>query len=95
MNKSLRKDVECLFGILKLEFAILKYGCRFSNLSLVHDIFQTCCAIYNQRKMISGSLQPWVTVILPPDIGGDLTRFGPDVFRRMEENEKFEEEGVV
>ena len=72
---------------------------RFSNLSLVHDIFQTCCAIHNQRKMISGSLQPWVTVILPwvtvTDIGGDLTRFGPDVFGRMEENEKFEEEGVV
>lgn len=93
MNESLRKDVECLFGILKQEFAILKYGCRFSSLSLVDDIFQTCCAMHNQRKVISGSDQPWDTFILPPDIDGDMTRSRPDVFRRMEENERFEEEG--
>jgi hypothetical protein len=33
MLESLRKDVECLFGELKQEFGILKYGSRFNNLA--------------------------------------------------------------
>jgi Plant transposon protein len=95
MNESLRKDVECLFGILKQEFAILKYGCRFSDLSLVDDIFQTCCAIHNQRKIVSGSDQPWSIVELyPDDIDGDSARLRPDVFRRILESERFEEESI-
>jgi DDE superfamily endonuclease len=32
MLESLRKDIECLFGQMKQEFAILKYGSRFNSL---------------------------------------------------------------
>ena len=54
MFKSLRKDVECLFGELKQEFAILKYGSRFNDLALMDNIFLSCCAIHNQRKTLAG-----------------------------------------
>ena len=58
MLESLRKDIECLFGMMKQEFAILKYGSRFSSLELMDDIFLTCCAIHNQRKVIAGTDLP-------------------------------------
>ena len=49
MLESLRKDIECLFGMMKQEFAILKYGSRFNSLELMDEIFLICCAIHNQR----------------------------------------------
>ena len=59
MLESLRKDVECLFGELKQEFALLKYGTRFTDLSLMDNIFLTCCAIHNQRKTLAGLNEMW------------------------------------
>jgi Plant transposon protein len=44
MLESLRKDIECLFGQMKQEFAILKYDSRFNSLELMDNIFLTCCA---------------------------------------------------
>ena len=41
MLESLRKDVEKLFGELKQEFAILKYGSRFNDMALMDNIFLT------------------------------------------------------
>ena len=58
MLESLRKDIECLFGQMKQEFAILKYGSRFNSMDLMDDIFFTCCAIHNQRKVIAGTDLP-------------------------------------
>jgi hypothetical protein len=80
MNESLRKDSECLFGELKQEFAILKYGSRFNSLELLDDIFLTCCAIHNQRKTIAGLDEPWQTA---DDEDEDLSQEPVDVFRRM------------
>jgi len=48
MCESLRKDVECTFGILKVRFEILSGGIRLQNASVIDDIFQTCCALHNQ-----------------------------------------------
>jgi hypothetical protein len=45
--ESLRKDVECLFGILKKRFMILKHAVRFHNLETISDIFRTCCILHN------------------------------------------------
>lgn len=64
MLESLRKDVECVFGILKAMFAILKYGSRFPDQSLMDKIFKTCCTIYNQRILESGANDPWVLNII-------------------------------
>jgi len=40
--ESMRKDVECTFGILKGRFRILKTGIRLQSLSAVDDIWFTC-----------------------------------------------------
>lgn len=62
MLESLRKDVEKFYGELKQEFAILKYGVRFNCLDNVDDIFQTCCAMHNQRKVTRGFDVAWPTI---------------------------------
>jgi hypothetical protein len=59
MLESLRKDIECVNGEVKQEFAILKYGPRFSDLDLVDSIFKTCMAMHNQRKRMYGLDEPW------------------------------------
>ena len=40
MLESLRKDVECFFGILKNIFSILKYGSRFKKWEIIDNILK-------------------------------------------------------
>lgn len=95
MLESLRKDVECLFGEMKQEFAILKYGCRFSSFELIDNIFLTCCAIHNQRKMIGGLDQMWNTGEIVPDEESDLSQKPGSVFRRFNERrDRVENDGM-
>lgn len=47
--ESLRKDVECTFGILKKRFAILKHRSRLHSKELVEDIFRSCCVLHNMN----------------------------------------------
>lgn len=91
MLESLRKDVECLFGEMKQEFAVLKYGCRFSSLDVVDDIFLTCCAIHNQRKIIAGLDQMWKTGEIVSDEESDLCQSEAAIFRRLSERHDREE----
>ena len=41
--ESMRKDVECTFGIMKGRFRILKTGIRLDGINAVDDIWMTCC----------------------------------------------------
>jgi hypothetical protein len=45
--ESMRKDVECTFGILKGRWRILKTGIRLSGVDSADKIFLTCCALHN------------------------------------------------
>ena len=45
--ESLRKDVECAFGILKKRWMILKHGIRLHGIYNCDKIWLTCCALYN------------------------------------------------
>ena len=45
--ESMRKDVECTFGILKGRFRILKTGIRLHKIEAVDKILLTCCALHN------------------------------------------------
>ena len=85
MLESLRKDIECVFGQAKQEFAILKYGSRFNSLELLDDIFLTCMAIHNQRKVIAGLDKPWL--MKAPDEEDDLSQEPVSVFRRIAEHQ--------
>lgn len=46
-QEGMRKDVECMFGILKKKFRILQAGVRNQTERNIDDIFLTCCCLYN------------------------------------------------
>ena len=52
--ESLRKDVECTFGILKKRFAILKNHCRIHSKEQIEDIFRICCILHNMNHDFDG-----------------------------------------
>lgn len=46
--ESIRKDIECVFGILKQRFLILKHPMRFPEKATINKIFLACCVLHNQ-----------------------------------------------
>ena len=57
--ESLRKDVECTFGILKGRFRILKAGIRLHGVETADKIWLTCCALHNWLLEVDGLDKPW------------------------------------
>jgi hypothetical protein len=45
--ESVRKDVECTFGILKGRFLILRSPSRYHKLEYMDNVWLTCCALHN------------------------------------------------
>ena len=57
--ESMRKDVECLFGIMKGRFSILRYGFRFHSIANCDKMWLTCCALHNLLLNIDGLDKNW------------------------------------
>jgi len=57
--ESLRKDVECTFGILKGRWRILKTGVRLHGVEAADKIWKTCCAFHNMLLEIDGLDSEW------------------------------------
>lgn len=57
--ESLRKDVECTFGILKGRWRILKSGIRLHGTSTPDKVFHTCCALHNLLLNVDGLNKEW------------------------------------
>jgi hypothetical protein len=57
--ESMRKDVECTFGILKGRWRILKTGIRVQSLTAVDNIWYTCCALHNLLLHCDGLDLQW------------------------------------
>jgi hypothetical protein len=45
--ESVRKDVECVFGILKCRWTSLDKGLKFRRIDICQQIFFTCCILHN------------------------------------------------
>jgi hypothetical protein len=45
--ESVRKDVECTFGIMKKRWQILNNGFKYCNIKICENIFITCCCLHN------------------------------------------------
>ena len=71
--ESLRKDVECTFGILKRRWRILKSGIRSHGLLNYDRTWQTCCALHNMLLDVDGLDGEW-------DDGVGSTSQGPVPF---------------
>jgi DDE superfamily endonuclease len=57
--ESLRKDVECTFGILKSRWRILKTGIRLHNTEVADRVWVTCCALHNMLLDVDGLSKGW------------------------------------
>ena len=60
--ESIRKDIECSFGILKRRFAILKYGIRLGSIIQCDKVWQTCCALHNRLLFYDKLDKGWESV---------------------------------
>ena len=63
--ESMRKDVECTFGILKGRWRILKVGISLLDIKSVDKIWLTCCALHNMLLEEDGLDQPWDGITVP------------------------------
>ena len=57
--ESMRKDVECTFGILKGRWRILKYGIRLWGMKKCDSVWLTCCALHNWLLEVDGLAFGW------------------------------------
>lgn len=57
--ESMRKDVECTFGILKGRWRILKTPIRVHGVETVDKIWKTCCALHNRLLEVDGLDKDW------------------------------------
>ena len=57
--ESMRKDVECTFGILKGRWRILKAGVRLQGVDSCDKIWKTCCALHNLLLDVDGLSEHW------------------------------------
>jgi hypothetical protein len=57
--ESMRKDVECTFGIMKGRWRILKTGIRIQGLDNIDHIWKTCCALHNWLLEVDGLDARW------------------------------------
>ena len=57
--ESMRKDVECTFGIMKGRFCLLRYGVRFQSIVLCDQLWLTCCALHNMLLFVDGLDKNW------------------------------------
>ena len=57
--ESMRKDVECTFGILKGRFTILRHGIRLNSIAQCDKVWKTCCALHNKLLFIDGMDKGW------------------------------------
>ena len=73
--ESMRKDVECTFGILKGRFSVLKTGIRLHSLKDCDKIWLTCCALHNRLLFIDGLNEGWENGAHSDFVSSDDTNF--------------------
>jgi hypothetical protein len=82
--ESIRKDVECAFGIMKGRWRILKSGIRLHGVEAADKIWMTCCALHNWLLEVDGLDDKWENGV-PSDWEGELGLFSKeDTIRHIE-----------
>jgi hypothetical protein len=65
--ESMRKDVECCFGITKGHFRKLKSPTHTRSIESVEKIWKTCCALHNWLLDIDGLDNEWQCGVVSSD----------------------------
>lgn len=92
--ESFRKDVECVFGILKGRWRVLKTGIRLEGPQAADNVWLTCCALHNLLLEADGLSKEWENGVRS-DYEGELgqndveefRQFAPFAVRRLSEQE--------
>ena len=79
--ESMRKDVECTFGILKGRWRILKAGVRVHGVEKCDKIWHTCCALHNWLLDVDGLDRCWMNGV-PSDWEGEMGQQSPEDVER-------------
>lgn len=69
--ESIRKDIECCFGILKGRWRILKIPVLFQSQSAVDNIFKTCCVLHNIILTFDGLDKRWEETVKWDGVDGE------------------------
>ena len=72
--ESVRKDVECVFGILKGRFRCLKLPIYYHDKATVDSMFFTCCILHNMLLSLDGYDRRWEADINWAGQAGDHDR---------------------
>lgn len=48
--ESARKDVECLFGMMKMRFSVLKHPIVLHDLDEIQNMIHACCILWNLQR---------------------------------------------
>jgi hypothetical protein len=85
--ESMRKDVECTFGILKGRWRILKSGIRLHGVDAADKVWLTCCALHNMLIDVDGLDEGWAKGARSDWDGelGNLTNSEAAAILRMQE----------
>jgi DDE superfamily endonuclease len=88
--ESMRKDVECTFGILKGRWRILKTGIRLGGVEKADKIFLTCCALHNWLLDVDGLSAPWEGAVPTNTVEDDEVMGGWDGEMGQHDDEDFD-----
>lgn len=72
--ESVRKDVECTFGILKCRFRILRIPMEFKHAISIENTFKTCCMLHNRLlhhdglDTIGDAESDWLAAEFTPEV---------------------------
>jgi hypothetical protein len=70
--ESMRKNVECTFGILKGRWRTLKSGVRLHRVDAVEYVWLTCCVLHNWLLEVAGLTEEWVSDVQQSKWDGEL-----------------------
>ena len=97
--ESMRKDVECTFGILKKRFTILDKGVEARNIGSADKVWMTCCALHNMLLEVDGYAEMWEGSIASVPTTGGIICFAisrlHDVIGEIPEGERVEQNGEI
>lgn len=89
--ESVRKDVECVFGILKSRFRFLRNAVRYHDKKTIENVFKTCCVLHNMLLEfdVNGKGLDWDDVV---DREDEDDEFILDALEEDDEDDDFVED---
>ena len=80
--ETVRKDVECVFGVLKGRFRCLKLPIYYHDKKSIDDMFFTCCILHNMLLKNDGLDKRWENGVNYAGVDGNHSDEDMQIFRQ-------------